>query len=127
VSRRLVARAGVLAAAALVASGCGSDGSDATDETQQIPAEVADDLAAQSDAIAETLVQGDDCAARDQAIALRDDVNQRIEEGDVPAELQPEMRRRAKDLVASIHCDPPAPPPPPPPPPPTDYEEEEDD
>jgi hypothetical protein len=128
VNPRAAARTALLAAAALMAFGCGSDGSDGSgEEAQQIPAEVADDLAAQSDAVEATLEQGDGCTAKDQAIALRRDVNGYIKDGQVPAELQPEMRERAKDLVDSIHCvQPPPPPAEPQPPPPTDYEEEDD-
>jgi hypothetical protein len=126
VSGRPAARVCLLAAAALMAFGCGSDGS--SDESQQLPAEVADDLAGQSDAVEATLAAGDDCAARDQAIALRQDVRRAVDEGQVPASLEAEMRRRANDLVGSIHCEPPPEPPPPapPPPPPAEYEEEDD-
>ena len=123
-TRRAVARAGVLAATALLAVACGSDGSG---EESQLPSDLAEDLAGQSDAVQTTLEEGDGCGAKDQAIALRDDVKSAIAEGRVPSELRPELRRRANDLVASIHCDPPAPRPPPPPPPSPAQSEEEDD
>ena len=123
-TRRPVARAGLLAAAALIAAGCGSEGS--SDDSAQLPADVAEDLAAQSDAVEATLGRGDGCTAREQAIALRQDVKRRIEDGQVPAELRAEMRQRANELVRDIECVRPQPPPPPPPPPSEDYEEEDD-
>jgi hypothetical protein len=125
VSRPALARAGVLAAAAFLAFGCGSDGSG--DESQRLPSELAQDLASQSDTVRAKLDEGKNCDALDEAIALRDDAESAIEDGQVPDELRPELRRRANNLVESIVCQPPAPPPPPPPPPPPSDEEEEDD
>jgi hypothetical protein len=113
-----------VAAAALLAFGCGSGGSG--DESQQLPSGLADDLAAQSDAVVMTLEQGDGCAAQEQAKALRRDVRRAIDAGRVPDALQQELRRRANDLVGSISCEPPPQPQPPPPPPPPDEEEEDD-
>jgi hypothetical protein len=126
VSRPALARAGVLAAAAFLAFGCGSDGSG--DESQQLPSDLGQNLANQSDTVRAKLEEGDDCAALDEARALRDEAESAIAEGRVPAHLRRELRRRANDLVESISCVR-APPPPPPPPPPTqpDEEEEEDD
>jgi hypothetical protein len=115
-----------VAAAALLAFGCGSGGSG--EESQQLPSGLADDLAAQSDAVATTFEAGDECTARDQAIALRREVKRAIAADRVPSGLQRELRQRANDLIRSISCEPPTqpqPPPPPPPPPPSD--EEEDD
>jgi hypothetical protein len=127
VSGKAFARAGLLAAAALLAFGCGSDDG-APDESQRLPSELADDLASQSDAVGLTLEKGDGCTARKQAIALRKEVKRAIDEGEVPTPLQREMQQRANDLVESIYCPPPPkqPPPPPPPPPTEDYEEEDD-
>jgi hypothetical protein len=125
VSRRGLARAGVLAVAALLAFGCGSDGSG--DESQLLPSELAQNLATQSDTVHARLAEGNGCAARVEAVALREEVRSAIDEGRVPSRLRPELRRRANDLVESIHCEPPAPPPAPPPPPPPPDEEEEDD
>ena len=123
-SRPALARAGVLAAAAFLAFGCGSDGSG--DESQQLPSGLAQNLASQSDTVRAKLEEGDGCAALAQAVALRDEAQKAIDEGRVPSRLQPELRRRARDLVESISCVRPPPPAPPPPPPP-DHEEEEDD
>jgi hypothetical protein len=126
VTRRALARACVLAAAALTAFGCGSGGSG--EESQRLPSDLADDLAAQSDAVATTLEQEGGCTAQEQAKALRRDVNRAIKADRVPSALQPELRQRANDLVGSISCEPPPQPqPPPPPPPPPPDEEEEDD
>jgi hypothetical protein len=122
-SRPALARAGVLAAAALLAFGCGSDGSG--DASQQLPSELAQNLASQSDTVRARLEEGNGCAALAEAVALRERAQSAIDNGRVPTRLQPELRRRANDLVESIVCQRPAPPPPPPPPPPD--EEEGDD
>jgi hypothetical protein len=125
VSRPALARAGVLAAAAFLAFGCGSDGSG--DESQQLPSELAQDLESQSDAVRAKLDERENCAALDEARALRDDAESAIDDGRVPSRLQRELRRRANDLVESIHCEPsPAPQPQPPPAPSPDGEEEDD-
>jgi hypothetical protein len=121
-SRPALARAGVLAAVAFLAFGCGSD---AGDESQQLPSELAQNLAGQSDTVRARLEEGDGCAALRQAVALREHAQSAIDEGRVPSTLQPELRRRANDLVKSITCVRPLPPPPPPPPP-SDEEEEDD-
>jgi hypothetical protein len=122
-SRPALARAGILAAAALLAFGCGSDGSG--DESQQLPSGLAQDLAGQSDTVRAKLEEGDGCAALAQAVALREHAQRAIDEGRVPSRLEPELRRRANRLVKSITCVRPLPPAPPPPPPPD--EEEGDD
>lgn len=123
-SRPALARAGVLAAAAFLAFGCGSDGSG--EESQQLPSGLAQNLASQSDTVRAKLEEGDGCAARAEAVALRNEAQKAIDEGRVPSRLQRELRRRAKDLVESISCVRPPPPAPPPPPPPDDGEEEDD-
>jgi hypothetical protein len=125
VSRPALARAGVLVAVAFLAFGCGSDGSG--EESQQLPSELGQNLASQSDTVRARLEEGDGCAALAQAVALRERARSAIDEGRVPSTLQPELRRRANDLVKSITCVRPTPPPAPPPPPPPDEEEEEDD
>ena len=124
-SRPALARAGVLTAAAFLAFGCGSDGSG--DESQQLPSELAQNLASQSDTVRATLEEGNGCAALAEAVALRDHAQSAIEEGRVPDQLRPELRRRANDLVKSISCVQPPPPQPQPPPPPPPDEEEGDD
>jgi hypothetical protein len=124
VSRPALARAGVLAATAFLAFGCGSDGSG--DESQQLPSGLAQNLANQSDTVRARLEEGNGCAALAQAVALREHAQNAIEEGRVPDQLRPELRRRANDLVESIVCVRPAPRPQPPPPPPPDEEEEDD-
>jgi hypothetical protein len=114
-----------VAAAALLAFGCGSGGSG--EESQRLPSGLADDLAAQSDAVAATFEAEDECTAQAHAKALRRDVRRAIDAGRVPDALQPELRRRANDLVGSISCEPPPQPQPPPPPPAPPDDEEEDD
>jgi hypothetical protein len=116
----------LLSALALAASGCGSD--DSRDQSQQLPRDLGDQLARQSDKVQRTLVAGKSCEAQRQALDLQGAVERSIDR--VPQELQDELRQRAADLVASIEC---IPPPPPPPPPQTTQtrtdgdEEEEDD
>jgi hypothetical protein len=89
------------------------------------PSELAQNLASQSDTVRAKLEEGDGCAALTEAVALREQAQNAIDEGRVPSRLQPELRRRANRLVDSIVCVRPEPPPPPPPPP-SDEEEEDD-
>lgn len=114
----------LLAVVALAAPGCGSD--ESRDESQQLPRDLGDQLARQSDNVQRKLAAGKSCEAQRQALRLQDAVERSIAR--VPRELREELRRRSADLAASIDC---VPPPPPPPPPPTqtrtDDEEEEDD
>jgi hypothetical protein len=118
---------GLLAVVAL-AAGCGSD--ESGEESQQLPRDLGDELAQQSDDVERTLAAGKSCDAQRQALRLQATVESSIAQERVPPELQDELRRRAADLVDSIDC---RPPPPPPPPAPqttqtrTDDGEEEDD
>jgi hypothetical protein len=116
--------AAILAGVTLTAAACGSD--ESREESDLLPAELADDLARQSDTVQSTLEHGHGCTARTQAQALREDIRRAIESGVVPEELSSELKARAQRLVDSIPCNP-APPPPPPAQQPQQPEEADDD
>jgi hypothetical protein len=119
-----VTSATVLAALTLTTAACGSD--ESRDESDLLPAELANDLARQSDAVQSTLEHGHGCTAEAQARALHEDIQRAIESGVVPDELSSELSARAQRLVDSIPCNP-APPPPPPAQQPRQPEEPDDD
>ena len=109
-------------AAALAASGCGSDGS--REESQLLPRDLGAELVQQTENVRATLEDGDDCTALDQARQLRQTIARAIRQERVPPELQEELRERANELVSSVVC---VQPPPPPEPPPIREDGEEDD
>ncbi len=90
----------VLAAAVAVA-GCGSGEPPAA---ARLPSQVAEALAARSDAVAQRLEQGDACGARAEAEALQFDTIAAVNAGRVPARYQEELGSSAATLVASIEC-----------------------
>jgi hypothetical protein len=119
-----VSFAAILAALTLTSAACGSD--DSRDESDLLPAALADDLARQSDNVQNTLKHGDGCTAEAQARALRGDIQRAIAGGVVPDQLSSELSARAQRLVDSIECNP-LPPPPPPAQEPQEPEESDDD
>lgn len=96
-----------------MAAGCGG-GDEAPAKPTLNPA-VASRLASASDAIAESLDQGDVCAAAGQADDLKHAVVTAINAGEVPQAFQEELMSRANELVDEINC------------PPPEEEEDEDD
>jgi hypothetical protein len=84
--------------AAALLGGCGGDGGA---ETPLLPQDLANSLAAQSDAVAASLDGGNPCGAADQARALRERVIAAVNEGRVPAGLQEELGSAANDLAAT--------------------------
>ena len=84
--------------AAALLGGCGGDGGA---ETPLLPQDLADSLAAQSDAVAASLDGGNPCDAAAQARALRESVIAAVNEGRVPAALQEELGAAANDLAAT--------------------------
>lgn len=86
---------------AAVAAGCGSG---EPPPAPLLPAQVADALAARSDAVAQRLEQGDGCGARGEAEALQADTIAAVNSGRVPARYQEELSSAAAALVASIEC-----------------------
>ena len=109
----------LLFAVALAASGCGS-GERSADTTAPprpaLPRNVAEDLAARSDAVADALDAGDVCTAAVRADELRGATITAINNGQVPQEFQEDLQARANELVNTVNC----------PPPPTTTEEAEE-
>lgn len=71
-----------------------------------LPAQVADGLAARSDAVALRLDQGDGCGARAAAEDLQADAIAAVNAGRIPARFQEELVSSVAALVASIVCAP---------------------
>lgn len=92
------------AGCAVALAGCGG-GSETTSSEPSIPAPLADDLAAQSDAIAASLEGGDVCGAAQQADALNDSVNDGVANGQIPRALQGELQTVVAELVNTVNCD----------------------
>jgi hypothetical protein len=99
----------LVAAAALVASGCGSDSRRAATPGPRLPAALAARLASESDRVAGFLDGNDGCAALAEARALQRQTVAAINAGRVPARLQEPLSGAANDLVGRIRCVPPRP------------------
>lgn len=94
--------------ALLVVAGCGGgerqrDGN-RPDATPRLPAPLAAELAARSDAVAASLDADDPCGARRQAEALQKDVIAAVNVDRVPPRYQEELGAAVFSLVASIEC-----------------------
>jgi hypothetical protein len=89
-----------------MAAGCGGDG-DGSSESQRLDPAVAEQLAEQSDAVADAIAANDGCLAAERRDELR---------ATLDAEVVPEAIRREVERIAAreFTCAPPAPPPPPP-------------
>lgn len=87
---------------AAAAAGCGGERSAAPG----LPAQVADGLAAQSDAVAQRLDRGDPCGARTAAEALQTDAIAAVNAGRVPRRFQEELVSSIAALVGSVECAP---------------------
>jgi hypothetical protein len=100
----------LLFAVALAASGCGG-GERSADTTAPprptLPRNVAEDLAARSDAVADALDAGDVCTAAVRADELRGATITAINNGQVPQEFQEDLQARANELVNTVNCPPP--------------------
>jgi hypothetical protein len=83
---------------ALVA-GCGGE-----ERAPQLPAGLAESLAARSDAVAERLAAGDECAAQDEAEALQRDAIEAVNGRRVPEPHQETLLGSAAALVETIDC-----------------------
>jgi hypothetical protein len=81
---------------------------------------VAEQLAAQSDAVADAIAANDGCAAA----AARDDLRATLDEAAVPEAIRAEVEPFA---LREFACAPPPPPPVPPPPPAETYQDGEGD
>lgn len=112
------------ACSVLALAACG--GSEEQPEPSARPAlaaEVSEFLVTETEEVTEALEAGDLQVARDEALELRQLVEERIAAGKVPRLLQQPLRDAANRLVESIEV--PAAPPPPPPPPEEEPAEEE--
>jgi len=101
----------VLLAAVLALAGCGG-GSEATPSEPAIPAPIAEDLAAQSEELADLLAEVRTCDAAHAADALNDSVERAA--GQIPDALEAELSAVVAELVDTVNC-------------PQPEEEEEDD
>lgn len=94
----------------VLAAGCGGgDDATPTQSTPALNAAVASQLADASDAIADSLDQGDVCTAAGRADELKDAVVQAINAGEVPPAFQEELLARANELVNEVNCPAPEP------------------
>jgi hypothetical protein len=87
-------------AAVPVLGACGS--SDDSGDVS-LSSATAEELAAQSEQIAEELDAGDDCAAAHRA----DDLDAAVAEADIPDELRTEVEGATQQLVDQVNCEPP--------------------
>jgi hypothetical protein len=99
-----------MAGVVLALAACGGGG-DARPEEPSLPRGVAEQLAQESEAIAEKLEAGDVCGGAQQADTLVDSVEQAIAAGDVPDEFQAELTANAQELQNDVNCPQPQPPP----------------
>jgi hypothetical protein len=97
----------VVAAAAAALAGCGASTEAAhVAPKPALPAALAHDLAARSDAIAASLADGDPCRAKRQAASLQSATVDAVNAGEVPSALQEELTSGVTDLVSRIRCTP---------------------
>jgi hypothetical protein len=89
----------------VVLAGCGGGDGSSDSGTSALSPAVASRLASASDAIAESLDQGDVCTAAGRADDLKDAVVQAINAGDVPPAFQEELLGRANELVNEVNCE----------------------
>jgi hypothetical protein len=94
---------GLILTAAVVVGGCGSDSRRAA-APPKLPAALADQLAAESDDIANKLDARDGCGALAAAKQLQQDTIAAINAGRVPAALQEPLSAAANGLAAKITC-----------------------
>lgn len=81
----------------LLASGCGG-------EERGLSSDLAERLAARSDAVAALLDRGDPCGARSEAQRLQTDAIAAANAGRIPPALQEELLAAATELVEAIEC-----------------------
>ncbi|MGI8421087.1 MAG: hypothetical protein ACR2MU_02315 [Gaiellaceae bacterium] len=95
------------AAALVLLAGCGSKS--AAPRTARLPASLARQLAAESDAVASALDAGSGCSALTRARQLQSDTIAAINARRVPASLAEPLQGASNELVARIVCTPPVP------------------
>jgi hypothetical protein len=89
------------AGCALALAGCGG-GAEQTSSEPVIPAPVADDLASQSEEVADLLAEVRTCDAAHAADALSDSVERAA--GRIPNALETELRAVVAELVDNVNC-----------------------
>jgi hypothetical protein len=103
-------RRSLLGLTALVfAAGCGGGGESSPPPSRSaIDPTVAEQLAATSDSIADSLDGDDVCHAAGLADSLNSQVNAAIAAGKVPPRFRDDLRARATELVNTVNCSAPA-------------------
>ena len=97
-----------LATLLVIAGGCGGGGESAPPPSRPaIDRTVAEQLAATSDSIADSIDQGDVCHAAGLADDLKAQVDEAVAAGKVPRAFQDDLRARATELVNTVNCPPP--------------------
>ena len=96
----------MLGASATVLAGCGAHGRPQQSAGSQgaLPRALAQQLAAESDAVAHELAAGQPCTALSSAMRLRRQTIEAIDAGRVPAAFRPTLRSTTADLASRIHC-----------------------
>ncbi len=97
-------RAAALACACLVVVAAGCGGGEVRAEPPPLPAPLAQDLAARSDAVADRLDAGDACAARTEPDALLAETIAPATHRRVPRRYQEQLLGSVTALVESIEC-----------------------
>jgi hypothetical protein len=101
---------GAALAAVLCLSACGGAKQAAPPPPPTFSRPLASSLATQSDAVADALAAGDACRALALAQRLEQSTISAINRGSVAAGLQEQLSGAVNELVAGVHCVPPAPP-----------------
>jgi hypothetical protein len=94
-------------AAVVVLAGCGESGKRSAPRPTGIPTQLASNLAARSDAVAERLAANDGCGALAAAKQLQQQTIAAVNARRIPARFQEPLLGAANDLVLRIHCAPP--------------------
>ena len=96
----------MLVASVILLAGCGAHGRPQQSAASRgaLPHLLAQELAAESDAVAHELAAGQTCAALSSAVRLRRETIQAIARGRVPAAFRPTLRSTTADLTRRIHC-----------------------
>jgi hypothetical protein len=99
-------RAGTLAAVslAIALAGCG-DSTRTSAQEPALPPEVANDLAAKSDQIADALDSGDVCGAARLADRLKNAAEAAVSGGRVPPAFQDELEQTTTELQNEVNCE----------------------
>ena len=89
---------------AIALAGCG-DSTRTSAQEPALPPEVANDLAAKSDQIADALDSGDVCGAARLADRLKNAVEAAVSGGRVPPAFQDELEQTTTELQNEVNCE----------------------